>query len=58
MRDGDLATLRLFREDYPMAHAFLFYGGTRAYEIDGVRIVPLSSVLPRFPELLRDPRSR
>ena len=53
LRDEDLATLRLFREDYPVAHAYLLYGGTRAYSIDGIAVVPLADALPALPDLLR-----
>lgn len=48
----DLASLRTFGEDYPMARRFLFYGGQREYEVDGIRVLPLSQALPRLPELL------
>jgi predicted AAA+ superfamily ATPase len=51
-RPDDLATLRLFGEDYPMARRMLFYGGTREYEIDGVRVLPLGSALPALAGLL------
>jgi predicted AAA+ superfamily ATPase len=51
-RDDDLASLRAFCADYPVARAFLFYGGTRAYEVDGIRILPLAHALRELPELL------
>lgn len=51
-RDVDLATLRLFRHDYPMARCWLLYGGHRAYEVDGIRVLPLAQALPELPELL------
>jgi predicted AAA+ superfamily ATPase len=57
LRDGDLDTLKLFREDYPVAHAFLFYGGNRAYDLDGIHVRPLARTLPLLGELLRDPGS-
>lgn len=49
---GDLDTLRLFKGDYPVARSFLFYGGTRAYEVDGIQVVPLARALPDLPTLL------
>lgn len=52
-RDEDLASLRLFRDDYPMARCHLFYGGTTAYEVDGLRVLPLADALPMLPELLK-----
>jgi len=51
-READLATLRLLRTDYPMARCFLFYGGSRTYEVDGIRVLPLASALPDLPALL------
>lgn len=51
-RDADLASLRAFRADYPPARCFLFYGGSRAYEIDGIRILPVADALRELPELL------
>lgn len=51
-RESDLATLRLFQSDYRVAHCFLFYGGTREYEVDGIRVIPLTDALPRLGELL------
>lgn len=35
LRDGDLAGLRAFRSDYPMARALVLYGGTRSHHEDG-----------------------
>ena len=49
----ELSALRLFRTDYPMARCFLFYGGHEECEVDGIRIIPLSTALPRLPALLR-----
>ncbi len=51
-REQDLAGLRLFGTDYPMARRFLFYGGDRDYEVDGIRVVPLSRALPDLPAIL------
>jgi predicted AAA+ superfamily ATPase len=54
-RADDLATLRLFGEDYPMARRLLLYGGPREYEVDGIRVLPLATALPALPELLAQP---
>jgi predicted AAA+ superfamily ATPase len=51
-RDDDLASLRAFRTDYPPARALLLYGGTRSYDVDGIRVVPLGEALRSLPELL------
>ena len=53
-RAADLAALRLFHADYPMARCclFYFYGEKDEYDADGVRVVPLSRALPQMPTLL------
>lgn len=48
----DFDGLRRFAEDYPSARRFLFYGGVKTQETDGVRVLPLSRALPELPELL------
>jgi uncharacterized protein len=50
--EGDLATLRLFATDYPVARCFLFYSGHREYIVDGIRAMPLASALPQLPAIL------
>lgn len=52
IREADLVGLRLLGEDYPSARRFLFYGGTRTYEMSGVRVLPLERALPDLPTLL------
>jgi predicted AAA+ superfamily ATPase len=52
LRQEDLATLRLFGEDYPVARRMLLYGGPREYAIDGIRVLPLGSALPQLRTLL------
>ena len=51
-QERDLAGLRLFVDDYPMARCFLFYGGDREYEVDGIRVIPLAHALPSLPAIL------
>lgn len=51
-REQGLAGLRVFGDDYPMARRFLFYGGDRDYEIDGIRVVPLARALLDLPTIL------
>ena len=50
--ERDLASLRTFGEDYPMAERYLMYGGERTYEADGIRVVPLAQALPMLPTIL------
>jgi predicted AAA+ superfamily ATPase len=54
-RDRDLEALRLFKQDYAMAHCVLLYGGERAYDFDGIRVLPLGDTLARLGELLAGP---
>ncbi len=49
---ADVAGLRAFLEDYPMAKTFLFYGGSRRRREGAMDWVPLQEALPRLPELL------
>jgi uncharacterized protein len=51
-RDGDLAGLGAFRSDYPGARCVLLYGGTRAYEIDGMRVLPVGKALVELATLM------
>ena len=57
-RASDLASLRLFRSDYPMARCLLLYGGAREYDVDGLRILPLARALADLPALLDPSRRR
>jgi predicted AAA+ superfamily ATPase len=52
LRDGDLAGLRAFRSDYPMARALVLYGGTRRYHEDGIEVLPVGEALPRIDDLI------
>jgi predicted AAA+ superfamily ATPase len=51
-RDADLDGLRAFKADYRPAQCHLFYGGTRAYEVGGIRVWPLADALPALPSIL------
>jgi predicted AAA+ superfamily ATPase len=48
----DLRALAAFRDDYPMAKAWLVYTGTRAYREEGVDVLPLDVCLRELPALL------
>lgn len=41
----DLKGLRLFKEDYPEAKLFLFYGGKRREFIDQIELIPIDQAL-------------
>lgn len=45
IQSKDLNALRAFRSDYPEARATLLYMGTRALQIDGIRIEPCEAYL-------------
>ena len=48
----DLKHLRIFLADYPEASGYLFYGGDQEYNVDGIRILPISMALKQLPQLL------
>jgi predicted AAA+ superfamily ATPase len=52
LRDGDLAGLHAFREEFPGARTLALYTGARAYHEGGVRVLPVADALPRLGELL------
>jgi predicted AAA+ superfamily ATPase len=52
LRDGDLAGLRAFRENYPMARTLALYTGPRAFHEGGVEVLPVGEALPRMGKLL------
>lgn len=49
---ADLKGLRAFKDDYPMAQAFLFYGGENVRQEEGVQILPLTHALTHLSQLL------
>jgi predicted AAA+ superfamily ATPase len=49
---SEFSGLHAFLNDYPMAKAFLFYGGNRRLREGRVDLVPLREALPQLPELL------
>lgn len=52
-RESDLASLRKFKADYPVAQCKLLYLGKRRYELpDGIQVVPVADALPALPDLL------
>lgn len=53
LQERDVASLKLFAADYPMARCVLLYGGDKAYEVDGIRVMPLATALPALHKLLR-----
>jgi len=48
----DLRGLRSFLEDYPMAKAFVLYGGDHAAYFDRISALPIADALRGLPELL------
>ncbi len=54
-RDSDLAGLRKFKADHPVATCWLLYGGSRRYEQDGIRVVPVAEALPDLARMLGGP---
>jgi predicted AAA+ superfamily ATPase len=51
-RSGDCGSLRAFLDDYPMAKAWLVYGGSRTYHEGPITVLPFDTALRRLPDLL------
>jgi hypothetical protein len=51
-RESDLAGLRLFCGDYPMARGHLLYGGTKRYRYGAIDVVPFGEGLQALAETL------
>jgi predicted AAA+ superfamily ATPase len=54
LRSPDFSGLKAFLKDYPMATAYVLYGGNRRQRQGPVNLVPLQEALPRLPELLSE----
>jgi len=52
VRDEDLRGLRAFVTDYPMATAWLVYGGSRRYREGPIEVIPIEACLRELPHLL------
>ncbi len=52
IRNQDMKGLQAFVRDYPMARAWLFYGGPDRRHLPGIELIPLDQALPALPELL------
>jgi len=50
---SDLRGLQIFKEEYPIAKLFLFYGGKEPLHRGDVEILPLADVLPQLPQFLK-----
>ena len=48
----ELRGLRAFLDDYPMATAFVLYGGVEVRYFEGITVIPIEQALFRLPELL------
>ncbi|MFM8360166.1 MAG: ATP-binding protein [Verrucomicrobiota bacterium] len=52
VRSDDLKSLRVFRDEYPMARAWLIHAGRERGHDSGVDVLPATEALPRLAELL------
>lgn len=52
LSSNDFRGLKLFGEDYPIANLHLFYGGTKSYHKDKIRIEPFEQVIAKLHEIL------
>ena len=49
-----LVGLKAFKEDYPLAKCYIFYGGDRTIHMDNdITVIPVSLALKTLPELLK-----
>lgn len=48
----DLHSLKAFKNDYPGAQCFLFYGGDLEKNIEDIHIIPVEKGIKKLPELL------
>jgi predicted AAA+ superfamily ATPase len=51
---ADLRSLQLFKEEYPMAKLFVFYGGKETLYRGDITILPVAEILPKLPEFLKN----
>jgi predicted AAA+ superfamily ATPase len=51
---ADLRSLQLFKEEYPIAKLFVFYGGKEKLYREDVTILPVAEILPQLPEFLKN----
>jgi uncharacterized protein len=52
VKTEDLAGLRLFQRDYPMAKTMLLYGGKERLQLEGIEVLPFTWALPRLSSYL------
>lgn len=52
VRRQDLHGLKAFIHDYPMAKAFLFYGGKQKRYEDGIELIPLPEAIKNLPSII------
>jgi predicted AAA+ superfamily ATPase len=53
LRSGDLAPLQMFMDEYPMAEAWVAYGGARSYREGRIRVVPMQDCLGDLGNILQ-----
>lgn len=53
IRAKDLKAIRLFLEDYPVAKAYILYGGNIRQFIDGIEIIPFETGLKELGEIIK-----
>ncbi len=52
IRNHDIKGLRAFVQVYPMARAYVFYGGPDHRHLPGIELIPLDQALPALPGML------
>lgn len=57
LRAEDFSTLRLFKEDYPVAKAILLYAGNEKKKIHGIEVIPVKMFFNEITEILENDKS-
>ena len=53
LRDNDFESLKLFKDDYPMAESILIYGGNEEKVLNGVQVIPASLFFENIQKILK-----
>lgn len=54
----DLSTLKIFKQDYPIAHCYLIYAGEHSELHDQINVLPIRDTLFELPKILSGTRNK
>lgn len=58
LHQSDLRSLKLLKEESPIAKLFVFYGGKENLYRENITILPVAEILPQLPEFLKTSREK